>query len=66
MGVGQDACYLDSEDWPHSQEPILLPSEFVKNVVFLCECDPSCTGCELLHSSALKGQGRQELESFID
>lgn len=37
-----------------------------KNVGFLYDWGPSCTGRELLHSSAMKGQGQLELESFSD
>lgn len=43
-----------------------MPSEFVKkNVGFLPECDPPCTGCKLLHSCAMKGECL-ELESVSD
>lgn len=64
MGIGQDACYLDFKNWPHSEEPIPIPLEFGKNVTFLCEYNPSCIGCESLHLSALKEQRHLELESF--
>jgi len=63
MGIGQDACYLDFKNWPHSEEPNPVLSLW-KNVTFLHKYDPSGIGCERLHLSALKVQRHLELESF--